>query len=110
LIAFAKDYVNSQIPGDKKLAEDSLEIDFSIKNLSLKLGKVDLSLEISVTLYSDFELDQLKQNVLGKSLLETKIFLENQPEVNRSKIELWPFWVKSVPEDSNKVNLKLRVD
>ena len=107
---FSKEFILPQIVQGKKLYEESLKIDYTPDTVDLDSGKINFSLVISAKIYSGINLSALKSNLKGNSLLETKLFLENQPEITKAKIELWPFWVKKVPEDLDKINLILRVD
>jgi hypothetical protein len=107
---FAKEFINSQITEGKKLYEKSLKIDFKPETIDLNSGKIILSLEISAKIYSDIDIPNLKNALKGKSLPETKILFENQPEITKVEIEFWPFWVRKVPKDLDKINFNLRVD
>ena len=107
---FAKDFIFSQLPEGREFYEESLEIKSKPETTNLDSGKIILSLEISGKSYANVDISNLKQGLREKSLLESKIFLENQPHIIKAKVELWPFWVRKVPEDLNKINLKLRID
>ena len=107
---FVKDFIVSQIGEGLNLYAPSLKIEYDAETVNLETGKVILSLDISAKTYSDLDLVSLKNNLRGKSLLETKIFLENQPAITKTKIEFWPFWVRKVPQDIDKIELQLRVD
>lgn len=107
---FAKDFIFSQLPEGKDFYEDSLEIKSKPETINLDSGKIILSLEISGKSYTDIDISNLKQALREKSLLESKIFLENQPHITKAKVELWPFWVRKVPENLDKINFQLRID
>ncbi len=107
---FAKEFMSPKISEGKKLHDESLKIDFTPETINLDSGKIILSLKISAKIYSEIDLSNLKNNLKGKSAMETKVFLENQPEVTKVKVKLSPFWVKKVPESSEKINLKLSID
>ncbi len=42
--------------------------------------------------------NRVKQNILGMSLSEAELYLNNLEEVETSKIVLWPFWANSIPK------------
>ena len=96
-----------QVPQDKKLYEESLKIDYSPETVDLASGKIILSLNISAKIYSEVDVYNLKNALVGKSLPEAKIFLENQPKIGKVSVKLWPFWVRKVPEDLNKIKINL---
>ncbi len=106
----AKDFILSQIPESRKLHQESLKIDYSPQNIDLKAGKITLILKGEAKIYSDIDQINLKKGLSGKSLTEAKLFLENQPQITQVLVKFWPFWVKEVPEDAEKIEIKLRVD
>ena len=90
--------------------EESLTINVLPETVNLDSGKIILSLDVSAKIYSEIDIFVLKDNLKGRSLAETKIFLENQPEITKIKVEFWPFWVRRVPEDLDKIEFNLRID
>ncbi len=110
LINFAKEFLLPYLPEGKKLYQESLKIDYFAETVNLDSGKITISLNLTAKAYSDIDLSNLKNNLGGKSLREIKIFLENQPKIIKVEAKLWPFWVRSVPENQKKVKINLRVD
>lgn len=102
---FVEQVIIPEIPEQKVLYRESLEIDYTPEIMDLELGNTTLSLDLSTEIYPEIDLLLLKKGLVGKSLSETKIFLENQPEFIRSEVQFWPFWVKSVPEDLEKIEI-----
>jgi len=109
---FAKKYILSQISenADQKIYEESLKINIKPETVNLEKGEITLSLEISTKIYPDIAISELKNVLRGKTMLETKVYLENQPEILRAKIRFWPFWVKKIPENPDKIRFKLNID
>ncbi len=107
---FIKDFILSQIPESKKLHQESLKTNYLPETINLKTGKIILSLKAEAKIYSDINQTDLKRNLGRKSLAEAKIFLENQPHITKTQVRFWPFWVKKVPEDADKIEIKLRIE
>ena len=107
---FAKEFILTQIPKDKKLKEESLNIDSKVESIDPEVGMIVLDLKISAIIYSDINFTLLQESLKGKSFEECKIILENQREITQAQITGWPFWVKEVPQDIKKIKLKIRVD
>lgn len=108
--SFAKDIINLNTSEDKKLQEESLEINYSLESMDMESGKATLNLEIGAKVYSDIDLTELKKALLGRSFKEAQIFLENQPQVTKVEIKSWSFWRKKIPENINKVEIRLNLD
>jgi len=113
-ILFEKQYIKNYVEqiillkasqGDL-LYEESLSIDYTVETIDFDLGKVNISLDVLGEVYPGLNLSALKKELIGKSLDGTKLFLESQPEINRVEVEFWPFWVKNVPKDSEKINIE----
>jgi len=102
---YIKQLVLSQDSSEKSFYEESLKIDYTPQTIDFDSGKVLVSLNVSVEVYSDIDLDVLKKELMGKSLSGTTIFLENQPEITRAEVQLWPFWVKNVPKNVEKIDV-----
>jgi len=107
---FAKDFILFQIPEDKQLYQESLKITYSLENVNLELAKAALSLQMEAKIYSDIDTENLKKGLSRKSLTEAKLFLEDQPQITQVLVKFWPFWVKKVPEDIEKIKIKLNLD
>lgn len=106
----AKDYIFQNIAADKSLAESSLKIDYSLKEIDLEKGKITLILEFSGKIYQNLDVSLLKKYLANKSLQEASSILGNQPGIDSFQIELWPFWLRKVPQDTNKIKIELKID
>ncbi len=102
---YVRRLVSFQDSSNKLLYKESLKIDYTPQTINFDTGKAMIDLNISVEIYSDISLNMLKKELMGKSLAGTKVFLENQPEIKEVKVEFWPFWVRSVPKDIEKINI-----
>ncbi len=107
---FSKDFVLAQVPEGKKLYEESLKIGYLPETINLDSGKIILSLKILAKIYPDIDILALKNNLKGKSLSESQILLESQPKITKVTVKFWPFWVKKVPQDMEKVEFKLNLN
>lgn len=106
---FVKNYILSEIRG-KKILPESLKVESSLKSFDISLGKVFLFLQGEVKIYSQFDEVSLKKSIAKKNLDEAKIFLKNQPEIDRFKISIFPFWTKFLPENLERIDLKIEID
>ncbi len=107
---FAKDMISYQLAQDKKLYEESLQIDYYPEITDVETGKTTVSLKISAKTYYDVDVYTFKNALKDRTLLEAKLFLENQPRIIKTSVKFWPFWVNKVPEDLNKIKFNLVID
>ncbi len=107
---FSKEFIVSKIPDDKKIDQKSLKIDYLPGTIDLEAEKIPLSLNLETKIYSDIDEISLKRAISEKSLKEAQFFLQNQPQINRAKVKIWPFWVKRIPQEPEKIKLKMSID
>lgn len=107
---FIVNFVSSEAPEGKELNQNSIKIERSVDSVDLDSGKIILSLNIDSDFYSIIDFSSLRQALSNKSLDEAKICLEGYDEIERSSVSLWPFWVKKVPENQDKINIELSLD
>lgn len=107
---FAKSFIASQLSEGKTFYPPSLKINYSPENINLEVGKIILNLEMETKIYSEIDEIYLKKGLMGKSLAEAQISLENQPLITKSQVKLRPFWLRNIPEELEKIDIELRVD
>lgn len=107
---FSKEFIISKIPADKKIDQKSLKLNYLPETIDLERGKIILSLNLEAKIYSAVDEISLKQGLAGKRLTEAQFSLQNQPEIKRVKVNLWPFWVKKVPKKIEKIKFKISID
>ncbi|MCX6760913.1 MAG: alanine--tRNA ligase [Candidatus Nealsonbacteria bacterium] len=107
---FTKEFVLSQTSQGNTISEKSTVVKIIPENVNLNSGKIILSLDISTKAYWDLDLSKLKEGLKGKTAMESNVLLESTPEISRVEVKLWPFWVRRIPEDLEKINISLSVD
>jgi hypothetical protein len=107
---FAKEVLLSQALTGYKIYEDGLKIDYSFQSVDWELGQMNLALHLNAKAYLDVDLNSLKNALVGKSLLESKLFLEGQPSLTKVSVRFWPFWVNQVPEEIEKIKVDINID
>lgn len=110
---FAKEFLLGKMPQDKKLQEESLKIDFKPESIDIRFSgseKIILNLVISAKVYSDLKIEELKGIVRGKTIGETQAFLKNHPQIFKAQVTTWPFWLRKVPQNIKRIEIKLNID
>ena len=110
LINFAEKLILEEVPQDYLLVKESLKIDYSLETIDLESGQATLSLSVSAQTYSKVDEDNLKKALSGKALTEAKILLKDLPKISKVNVSFWPFWVRKVPEDFNKIKIKINLN
>lgn len=105
-----EELISTQIPEGKKLYKKSLNINWKTRELNLTEGKITLNLEFSGKIYSDIDQLELKKELKGKTLSEAKSLLRGKAEISGAELDAWPFWVKKIPRNLDKIVVKLKLD
>lgn len=107
---FAKELILSKTVEDRKINEASFKNNYSVFSFNSNSKDLTLSVNSEAQVYSDINAISLKEGLTGLSLMEAKLFLGNQPQVEKSQIKLWPFWQTKIPKNAEKIKLELRLD
>jgi hypothetical protein len=107
--SLVRNRINLDIEKDQKIQEENLEIDYFLKEIDLDSGKLVLDLEIKAVVYQTIDLNELKKALLGRSINEAKLFLNNLSELDRVELKSW-FFLRRIPEDANRLELKFNLD
>lgn len=107
---FVQQLLLSRIPEGKTAYQESLNVDIVTQTVNLASKKIVFSLTVSVKTYDQIDLAEFKASLENKTLEETKSFLASQSWMDRSEAKLWPFWVKKVPKNADKIELELNID
>lgn len=107
LLALIKDDVGQQADLDKQaILDDGLDrATFTIDDLSDT--KARISLENTATLGPKIDTDALRSQIAGKKSGEAKDTINQLPGVTNVDIKLSPFWVSSIPKNTDKIIIQV---
>lgn len=94
----------------KEIKPKSLKLSYFFEEKDLEKGQATLNLTALANIYSPLDEDFLKKGIAGKSAKAAAILLESQPGIKGVKVKLWPFWVKEVPENLERIKIKTLLD
>ncbi len=96
------------------LAKKDLGENFKLKNYEISYANISVginqgNLSFLVNFKGEFEppfnIDEFKQKIMGKNELEIKTLIFSQSGIEKAKVNLWPFWLKKVPNNTNKIKI-----
>lgn len=106
----AKDLLAEQVILGKEMDEESLQTSYTLFSIDKSLSKMTLSGQASINTFKPIEDLSLKNGLVGRTLQDAKSVLEKQEDYQKIKIHLWPFWLRSVPKNIEKVKVEVRLD
>ncbi|MBI2626013.1 MAG: hypothetical protein HYW69_00255 [Candidatus Nealsonbacteria bacterium] len=107
---FAGNYIKSKIAPGENFIDSSLKIEYVLKGVHLDKGEINLELTISGQTHSLQEANAIKELVQNKSVEEVEEIIKGFPQIEKSRIKFWPFWVRFAPEDLDRIKITLLLD
>ena len=97
--------VGNNISSNKTLLFSTIKVDYKTLKLNLKQGTADLNCSVEADAAWSFDEQKIRNDLVGKSEADVKTYLSALPEIETAKIVFWPFWVKSVPNNINRIKV-----
>ena len=97
----------NQSLNDKNKKIENLKIEYLNPKIDFNNGVLTFNLKASGDLTYNFDPSAFKELIKGKSIKEAQDIIKNLPELESAKILIKPFWVRSLPEDISKINIKV---
>jgi len=107
---FAKNYILSQLDNGKTLLNNSFKINYSADTVDVSGGKAALNLDFSSGTYQDIDKNSLALSLMGKNADQISQTISSTlgDQVSQVKINFWPFWVKSAPNNQKATIIELK--
>jgi len=105
----AKQYMLSQLPNGKTLLDSNFKNDYSASKINISEGKATLDLNLSSGVYESIDKNSLALSLMGENSDQIKATINNTLDGNISqvKINFWPFWVSSAPNNQEAIHIQL---
>ncbi len=99
----------SRLATDKKFLENGR--DYQLGKVAIDQdGGVIIPVHVNQKLITKIDAENLKKEIAGKSEAELKTYFSNMSGVESANINLWPFWVKSIPSSYEKINITIDIN
>jgi hypothetical protein len=83
----------------------SRKIDYQNTKINLEIGQIHMDISVQEEFTHKIDIAGLKKSLVGKNEGEIKLVLGQMPEILNLKVSLWPFWVRSIPAQADKINI-----
>ena len=107
---FAKSYIALQSPEGKTLLDNSFKMDYSSSLADITGGKETLNLNFSSGFYQNIDKTSLTLSMLGQNANQINQTIKSSlgENVSQIKVNFWPFWVTSAPNNQKAVTIELK--
>lgn len=99
--------VKGQLKDDKISHPDSATFEQTIDEFDFDKGKVSLKVQAQEETSVTIDIQKLKDQLLGKQESDVRALLSKIISVQSAEVTLWPFWVRSIPQNPNKVVIEV---
>jgi hypothetical protein len=55
-------------------------------------------------------IDDISAEVAGKGEVEVRKILSQKKELEKSQVRFWPMWVKAVPNNLEKIEVRVKIE
>jgi len=97
----------NQSLNDKNKKIENLKIEYLNPKIDFNNGVLTFNLKASGDLTYNFDSSVFKELIKGKPINEVQNIIKNLSELQSGKILIKPFWVKNLPQDISKINIKV---
>jgi len=103
-------FLTAELEDGERIFEDKNEINFQQIRLSKDIKTAHVDLFIGATIYQYIDPTELKIRLRGKSKTEAQDILASYNIFNRTNLDLWPFWISSLPKSIDRLEIQVIVD
>jgi len=106
LLDLIKQNLLVRISEDKELTGQP-EISYGQAEFFLSKGQMVIPVDVKQEVVWKIEPAKFKKQLAGKNKQEVEYLLTRQAGINLTKVNLWPFWVKKVPNSESRIKIKI---
>ena len=103
--------LTASLPPDKDLMSEDIKV-LAVKVISFEQEKkLVASIKASGYSFDKIDEDQIKKVIVGEGKEQATNYLTSLKGVSQAEVNLWPFWVRSVPrlfKKSIKINIEIK--
>ncbi|MBI2625474.1 hypothetical protein HYW68_00280 [Candidatus Parcubacteria bacterium] len=87
-------------PQDRKVQYENVRPDYG-------RGTLTVLVRVAETLVSKIDVGELRRELAGRNQVQAQQYVDTRPAIDQIKVSLWPFWVRRIPNNPDKVVVKI---
>lgn len=104
-----KTLIAEKILASQVINEETLWVEASFESYDVANEQALMTLQVSAKIYKQIEEELIKQSIAGKKEKEIQgVIAELFPELTKIGTRFWPFWVKKVPDDLRRIEIRVK--
>ncbi|MFZ5559761.1 MAG: hypothetical protein ACOZAL_03135 [Patescibacteria group bacterium] len=105
VLTLVKENVKEKISENKFLIPSSIKVTYKNTKTDSGQGKANFSTQVEAKTAWTLDEEKIKNDLAGKNEIEVRKYLSSLTEIETAKVIFWPFWVKSIPKNKNKIKI-----
>lgn len=102
------DALSAKLDKDYMLFPGPISFTKSVDTIDWDKGETTLAVRVTHKTVPTFSIDALKDKLSGLAQTEATQYLQGLKGVKTVQIDLWPFWVHTIPSINNRVNVIIK--
>jgi len=107
---FARELLSSEMGQEERIDEQSLLVAYRVQSNSEETESISLELAVSSRVYYALDPVELRLRLKGASINRMVALLSEYPHLVSAQVSLWPFWVNTIPENIEKIQVSSSLD
>ena len=95
--------ISAQLTDKRRGIENTRQIAYDKIQVNFEKGQMVFAAKISQEAVWKIDISDLKKKILGKDEAEIRKTFSQMPAISNAKIGFWPFWVKKMPSQVDKI-------
>ena len=97
--------VGDKISDNKTLLSSTIQVDYINADIDTEQGKGSFSCKIEADAAWKVNEETIRNDLAGKDEIEVRKYLSSLSEIETAKVVFWPFWVKKIPNNKDKIKI-----
>jgi len=108
VLSIVKEDIKEKISVDKFLIPSTIKIDYKNTRADTNKGKVSFISQAEAKTAWQIDEAKFKTELAGKDEAEVRSYLSSLSEIDTAKVIFWPFWVKSIPKNKERIKIIIK--
>lgn len=109
-LSLVKELIKDKISQDKFLIASTIKLAYANTKVDSTKGTANFTTQVEAKTAWQIDEDKLKHDLMGKNEIDVRKYLSSLSEIDTAKVIFWPFWVKSIPKNENKIKIVIKTD
>ncbi|OGZ34644.1 MAG: hypothetical protein A2Y98_00070 [Candidatus Portnoybacteria bacterium RBG_19FT_COMBO_36_7] len=107
IVVLLRNNLSDKLSENKEIA-DQTPLNYGETKIDIEKGQISFRVSGLQEVFWKIDQEEIKKLIAGKKQNEVEELLFGRPEIKEAQFSLWPFWVRSIPRQTDKI--KITVD